>query len=131
MILVIDDEKQIRILTKHFFGVMNNVEVEAYGNPEEAYTEENLSKTTLVLLDLEITGQQNGIEVSKILLKSKHRKDFTVLLYSGSRDLYGKEITDDRLESLGFDGFIPKDGSGLGPLEEVLNIYKERKANKQ
>ena len=76
-ILVVDDEKHIRMLYEKEFGEAGYT-VQATGDPDEAMACCSQGNVDLVILDIKLTDKDGGMELLRKI--KQHHKDLPVIL---------------------------------------------------
>lgn len=122
-ILVVDDEKDITLLTKQFLELENyniisaNNGVEALQIMEERYTE-----ITLVLLDI-MMPQISGFDVLKKIKAIEKYNEILIVLFS----VKNFQMDIQKAKELGADGYLPKTISGKKLLDYIKKILDTKK----
>ncbi len=117
-ILIVDDEKDITLLTKQFLE-LENYNIISANNGKEALQimEEHYTEIILVLLDI-MMPQISGFDVLKKIKANKKYNDILIVLFS----VKNFQIDIQKAKELGADGYLPKTISGKNLLDYIKNI---------
>jgi len=117
-ILIVDDEKDITLLTKQFLE-LENYNIISANNGKEALQimEEHYTEIILVLLDI-MMPQISGFDVLKKIKANKKYNDILIVLFS----VKNFQMDIQKAKELGADGYLPKTISGKNLLDYIKNI---------
>jgi CheY-like chemotaxis protein len=117
-ILIVDDEKDITLLTKRFLE-LENYDILSANNGKEALQimEERYSEIALVLLDI-MMPQISGFDVLKKIKANEKYDDILIVLFS----VKNFQIDIQKAKELGADGYLPKTISGKKLLDYIRKI---------
>jgi len=117
-ILIVDDEKDITLLTKQFLELENyNIISANNGNEALQIMEEHYPEIILVLLDI-MMPQISGFDVLKKIKANKKYNDILIVLFS----VKNFQMDIQKAKELGADGYLPKTISGKNLLDYIKNI---------
>ncbi|MHA1625696.1 MAG: response regulator [Promethearchaeota archaeon] len=122
-ILVVDDEKDITLLTKQFLE-LENYNIISANNGKEALQilEERYPEIVLVLLDI-MMPQISGFDVLKKIKASEKYNDILIVLFS----VKNFQIDIQKAKELGADGYLPKTISGKKLLDYIKKMLDTKK----
>ncbi len=122
-ILVVDDEKDITLLTKQFLE-LENYNIISANNGKEALQimEERYLEISLVLLDI-MMPQISGFDVLKKIKAIEKYNDILIVLFS----VKNFQLDIQKAKELGADGYLPKTISGKTLLDYIKKILDTKK----
>ena len=121
-ILIVDDEPSIRLVLRHFLRSEYHV-VEA-ASPAEAVDQARLNRPDLVLLDLNLQGYRDGLEVGRTLRSEADPALARVPIVLITGVVSEADIV--AAFAAGVDGYIHKPFSSLSLLELVrIHLARE------
>ncbi|MHA1106001.1 MAG: response regulator [Promethearchaeota archaeon] len=122
-ILIVDDERDITLLTKQFLE-LENYNIISANNGKEALQilEERYPEIVLVLLDI-MMPQISGFDVLKKIKASEKYNDILIVLFS----VKNFQIDIQKAKELGADGYLPKTISGKKLLDYIKKMLDTKK----
>ena len=122
-ILIVDDEKDITLLTKRFLELEHyNIISANNGNEALKIIEERYPEIVLVLLDI-MMPQISGFDVLKNIKANEKYNDILVVLFS----VKNFQIDIQKAKELGADGYLPKTISGKKLLDYIKTVLDTKK----
>ena len=124
-ILIVDDNNEIREL------VIATLEVEKYhvfeaSDGEKAVSLAMLEKPDVIIMDVSLPGEIDGIEATKIIKRNRDTKNCTVLILTGTDD---KKLKEKGFKA-GASDFFLKPFSPLELLQKLENVFSEHSLSK-
>jgi len=123
-ILVVDDEKDITLLTKQFLE-LENYNIISANNGKDALQilEERFTEIILVLLDI-MMPHISGFDVLKKIKAIEKYNEILIVLFS----VKNFQIDIQKAKKLGADGYLPKTISGKNLLDYIKKILDTKKS---
>lgn len=122
-ILIVDDEKDITLLTQRFLE-LEDYKIVSANNGKEALQiiEKRYSEILLVLLDI-MMPQISGFDVLKKIKANEKYNNILIVLFS----VKNFQMDIQKAKELGADGYLPKTISGKKLLDYIKKMLESKK----
>ena len=117
-ILIVDDHERIRELVAATLGDIGDYQILEAINGEEGVALARESNPDLILMDVTMPGQYDGLEAARIIKSDPDTKEIYVVMLTAKGQLADKE----RGDEAGVDGYFVKPFSPIELINKVESL---------